>query len=282
MKSLRLYPIYVQAPLSAALIILRALNNTYLEDISTSGCDVNDTRLQCSNSYGGLFDEGSSNTWSSAKYSDLATAAECCADQADDLWGTDTVSINTTLSLPKFPLGIFRGNQFPMNTLGLGRNSTMLRALVAMGTIASSTFGFFQGWTGALSQHQTDGALTLGGYDAAKLSGNNVTLPVTQEYNCASGLIVTVSDIKMNLKNGSNPSIIGPSQGSVIRACLEPDRPIMTLSEDIWWAFINVTGTGETGRSMSPFTFWAMMIPANSAYVHYYPEIGAWLIVSQL
>ena len=246
----------------------RELNNTFLQDVSTSSCDVNDTRLQCSNHFGGLFDEGSSTTWSSAKYSDLDTAAECCATQADDLWGSDTIAINTTLSLQKFPLGIVRGHQNPMNTLGLGGNSTLLSSLVGIGATYSNTFGLFQGWTGGLSQYQTDGALTLGGYDMAKISGGNITLPITQQYNCATGMIISVADIKMNLKNGSNISIIGQSQGSSTRVCLEPDLTVMTLSEDIWWAFTNITGTNETGRSVSPLNYWAMKIPAFEAYGH--------------
>lgn len=160
-----------------------------------------------------MFDDGSSTTWSSANFSTLGTAAEGNSGQIDDLWGTDTMVINTTLSLPKFPIGIFRGNQDPMNTLGLGTNSTILSSLIAIGAIASRTFGLTQGWTGEQSQYQTDGGLTLGGYDGAKITGDNVTLPMRQQYNCNSGLIVSVTDIHMNLKNGSNTSIFGQSQG---------------------------------------------------------------------
>lgn len=254
-------------PASLLIVVYRDLNNTYLQDVATPSCNVNDTRLQCSNQFGGLFDEGSSTTWSSKNYFALDAATECCAGQIDDLWGSDTILLNTTLSFPHFPLGLIRGRQDPMNTLGLGLNSTLLSALLSAGAIASNTFGIFQGWTGEQSNHQSDGGLTIGGYDAAKMTGKNITLPLVPQDDCAGGLVVSVTDIKMNLKNGSNPSILGESQGSAMRACIQPDFSPITLSEDIWGAFTNITGAAETGRSVSPLNYWAMKIPASGAYV---------------
>lgn len=241
----------------------RALNNTFLQDTSTPSCDANDTRLQCSSEYGGLFDEGHSTTWVSGNYFALDTAAECCADQSADLWGTDTIALNTTLKYQKFPLGIFRGRQNPMNTIGLGRNSTLLNTLVSAKAIASHSFGFFQGWTGAQTEYQTDGALILGGYDEAKITGSNVTLPLNNVDDCKTGLVISVTDVKMNLKNGSDVSILGDSHGSAMRGCIVFDGPVVTFAEDIWWTFTNITGIGEIGRSTSPITYWAMKMPSN-------------------
>lgn len=129
----------------------------------------------------------------------------------------------------------------------------------------SKTFSIFQGWTGAQSSSQTDGSLILGGYDSAKITGNNITLPFAVEDSCPSGLVISVTDINMNLKNGSNVSIIGESRGSAIRACIEPSFSPISLSEEIWWAFTNVTGVAETGRSASPINLWGMIIPADGA-----------------
>ena len=243
----------------------RKYNNTYLNDGTVPGCNVNSTRLLCSNQYGGLFDEGSSTTWSPANFAALKTAGESTSDQDNDTWGTDTLLVNTTLSVPLFPLGIYRGSTDSQNTLGLGRNSTFLNALVSAGAIASRTFSIFQGWTGSQTQYQTDGSLIIGGYDSAKITGNNITLPFAVEDNCNNGFIISVTDINMNLNNGSNISIIGQSQGSAMRACIEPNFSPITLSEIIWWAFTNVTGVAETRRSVSPINFWGMMIPANGA-----------------
>ncbi|CAD6584213.1 MAG: hypothetical protein ASARMPRED_001632 [Alectoria sarmentosa] len=244
-------------------------NNTYLNDGTVPGCSVNNTRLQCSNQYGGLFDEGSSTTWSPANFTAIGTTSESTSDQDNDTWGGDTLFVNSTLSVPDFPLGIFRGSTDNQNTLGLGRNSTLLNALISAGAIVSRTFSIFQGWTGVQTQYQTDGSLILGGYDSTKITGNNVTLPFTVEDACNNGFVISVIDINMNLKNGSNISIIGQSQGSAMRACIEPNFSPITLSEEIWWAFTNVTGVAETGRSASPINLWGMMIPANGAWAEF-------------
>ena len=191
-----------------SLTSYRKYNNTFLNDAATPSCDISETRLECSNQFGGLFDQGSSTTWESMNYYSLGTAEECCGDQAIDIWGSDTLTLNSTLSLPRFPFGLFRGAQATVNILGLGRNSTLLNTLISKGAIASSTYGIFQGWTGSQTRYQTDGAVTLGAYDAAKISGKNVTLPFSLEDDCTEGFIVSITDIKMNLKNGSNPSIL--------------------------------------------------------------------------
>ena len=220
--------------------------------------------MKCSNEFGGLFDEGSSTTWSPIDFQALGTAGESSLDQHDDIWGKDTLLVNNTLPVPEFPLGIFRSNGF-QNTLGLGRNSTLLNALSSAGMIFSKTFSIFQGWTGAQTPFQTDGSLVLGGYDSAKIVGNNVTLPIAVEDSCVSSLVISVIDYQMNLENGTNVSIIGESRGSAMRACIEPSFSPISLSEFIWWAFTNVTGVAEIGRSVSPINFWGMILPAMGA-----------------
>ena len=151
-----------------------------------------------------------------------------------------------------------------VDSLGLGRNSTLLNVLSSAGIIASRTYGYFEGWTGAYAEYQTDGSMVLGGYDAAKVTGSNITLPFAPSDDCACGYVITVTDIKMNLRNGSNISIIGQSGGSSLKACIDGDGPII-ITEDIWWAFTNITGVSEIGRSMSALNYWAMLIPADGA-----------------
>ena len=222
--------------------------------------------VQCSNEFGGLFDQGSSTSWHATTYTALETAAEA-GSVSSDVWGTDTVKVNTTFSLPNFPIGVFRSATASKNVLGLGRNSTLLNLLSSAGIIASKSYGYFHGWTGAYTSYQTDGSLVLGGYDAAKITGRNVTLPFAPSDACNLGYVITVTDIKMNLKNGSDISIIGKSSGSSLKACVQPDFGPITLSEDIWWAFTNVTGVREIGRSFSPLLYYGMLIPADSACV---------------
>jgi len=63
-------------------------------------------------------------------------------------------------------MGVSRGQGEGINTLGFGRNSTLLNALVASGALSSRSWGFWQGWTGAESKNQIDGNLIFSGYDA--------------------------------------------------------------------------------------------------------------------
>ena len=112
-----------------------------------------------------------------------------------------------------------------------------------------------------------DGSLTLGGYDSAKISGKNLTLPFSNnDFDCLAGLIVTITDIQMNLQNGSDISILGASRGSAMKACLAPSYSVMSLSVDIWDAFVNVSkvAPAEDERSVGT-NFWGMLIDADGA-----------------
>ena len=191
-------------------------------------------------------------------------------EQRDDISGTDTLKINPNVSLVDFPVGIYRGassyDGSPRhNIFGLGANSTAMRAMAAAGEVASATLGFFQGWTGANIPYQMDGSLVLGGYDQAKISGPNVTLPMNYDVACDSGFLVSITDITMNLKNGSNPSIMGSSQGSAIKACVMPEVDYISISNDIWDTFLNISMNQETGRSGGPINYWTMLIAAAGA-----------------
>ena len=211
--------------------------------------------------------ESSSSSWSqAATFGALSTASEFFPNHAKDVPGNDTVHLNSTFSLPTFPLGINRGpgELQSMNMVGLGVNSSLLNILLSAGAIASRTWALFHGWTGAESEHQMDGSLVLGGYDAAKLTGNNITLPFTEDQACATHLVVVITDIKMKLKNGSNTSILGSSAGSAIKACISPDYPIMSLGADIWKSFVNISNVTEMGRSFG-INFYGMLISTNGS-----------------
>ena len=185
--------------------------------------------------------------------------------------GTDVLRLNEDLSVGKFPVGIFREessiNQGAVITsvLGLGTNSTLLRTLAIAGNIASKTWSYFQGWRGAETEHQMDGHLILGGYDKAKIIGTNVTLPMQWEPACGSGFVVSITDIVLNLKNGSNPSILGSSQGAAIKACVLPENDYISLPYDVWDAFRNTTENEETGRSFASVGYYTMLVAANGA-----------------
>lgn len=218
----------------------------------------------CAGSVGGFFNEQSSTTYSAATFEALHVAAEALNHHSNDAFGTDTLKLNSSLSLPGFPFGVNKGKVDNVNALGVGRNSSLLNTLMSRGDIASRTYSFWEGWTGAELQHQMDGNLVIGGYDAAKISGNNITLPFSVDSVCLEGYIVTISDIKMELPNGSSPSIMGAFAGSPLKACVGPGYPIMTLPQSIWNSFVEVSGVTEVGRSYQT-DFYGMLIAADSS-----------------
>ncbi len=250
------------------LSLSRLWNNTFISDASAASANGNgcpDQPNACAGLLGGFFNQQASTTYSKAgSFQALNTAGEAFPDHKDDVFGSDTLEVNSTISLANFPFGVNRGKSDNRNGLGMGRNSTLMNALVSNGTISSKSWSFWNGWTGAEAQHQMDGSLILGGYDAAKISGRNITLPFSNENDCSQGYLVTISDIKLNLVNGSTPSILGPSHGSAMKACVAPDYPIISLSIDIWTAFVEASGVTELGRSFGT-NFFGMLIANNAS-----------------
>ena len=118
---------------------------------------------------------------------------------------------------------------------------------------------------GPEAKYQMDGNVVLGGYDQAKMTGANVTMPINNLDLCMSGFVISITDIQMNLKNGSNPSILGEQRGSSMRACIEPNRDYMSVAYDIWAGFVNVSGVEETDRTKGPFHYWTMNVAADNA-----------------
>ncbi|KAL8689244.1 MAG: hypothetical protein Q9218_005039 [Villophora microphyllina] len=253
------------------------LNNTYVHDAS-SPCDphgiANVTPVQCSGLHGGFFDEGSSTSWTQVTNFNVSGAAPDLGwgvinpALAQDVWGVDSLKLNSTLVVEDLPVGIMRVNPEAVNIVGLGRNSTLLNALFSMGMIASRTWAIATGWQGADSTTQTDGSVVIGGYDSAQTIGPNVTYPFAKDDVCQGRLLVTISNIVLNLKNGSSPSLLPPSEGSALRACVSPDSSLMTLSEDIFNRFLDITGyTGDDYPSRSDgLRFWGMVFNSTDAY----------------
>lgn len=249
----------------------RRLNNTYIYD-GSSPCDygtVSTTPNQCSGKHGGFFDEGSSTTWKQAPNINVSGAATD-EDPAlkNDIWGTDSLKLNSTLVLEHFPVGIMRTSPEEFNMVGLGLNSTFLSALFSLGAIASKTWALATGWQGADSTTQTDGSLVLGGYDSAKTNGSNITYPFAVDSPCQGELVVTISDIVLNFKDGSSQSLLPPSAGYAVRACLSPDAPVMTLSQDIFNNFlVSSEYSGNDPDRSHGINFWGMVVKSEDAYV---------------
>lgn len=216
---------------------------------------------------GGYFNEGKSSTWTKASsLAALDTAEENNSNLDNDVYGSDDLTLASNLTLSKYPLGVARVDAEEMNVVGVGINSSLLTALESTGAISSRSWAYWHGWTGDNASTQLDGNLVLGGYDSKKTTGSNLTLPLSHQPHCVSGLVITVTDIVLNLASGSNKSIIGSSDGSAFQACVSPDYPHMSLSSDIWDSFLTVSNSTPAGRSAKGgFNFRGMLIDSDGA-----------------
>lgn len=221
--------------------------------------------LQCAGSRGGLFDKGTSTSWSLNSNQDTSVfPQENIYPNSGDVFGSDTLQLNSSLSLQGFPLGVNRnGNDFSINAIGVGSNSTFLNRLVAAKLIASRTWSVFWGLTGADTPSQMDGNFVVGGYDAAKTTGANFTGNMAAGLKCRTNLVVTVTAITMNLANGSNPSILGSSSGSALQMCIDPSYALITLPPDTWQNFANFDGNTPLNRSYG-INLWGLTYPATN------------------
>ena len=235
-------------------------NNSFVYDASTL-CDKDLTLVQCNAQHGGFYDSGSSTTWRAAKTAKSLGVPQEASD--DSIWGTDEMSFNSSFNISDYPFGIQRDKPIQaFSLIGLGKNSTFINALFDAGAIASKTWGLAWGWSGVETSQQIDGGFVMGGYDAAKILGKNVTSPLTPTKECPSGMLITINGISMNLKNGSNPSILGSDHGSAFRACLETATPLITIPGDVFQKFVSIGGGTFVNRSEGT-VFWGMDFLAN-------------------
>lgn len=171
---------------------------------------------------------------------------------------SDTVKLNDNHTLADLPMGIALsdwGEQgyHPQVAIGLGTNSTMLNMLISTGKIASRVFGIFWGRQGATAGTQLDGSMVFGGYDRAKVVGQPYTQFMIQDRSvCTTGMAVTITDLVLNLPNGSDISLFPAAKTSSIAACVVPDYPVlMTMPLDPYFNnFRFQTGAMLSGRSL--------------------------------
>ena len=229
--------------------------------------------LACSFVTGGFLDREKSSSWRQIPSSDPLQSVDDVVtgpnDENNYMLGTETIRINSSLTLSNFSIGIETqpeiGNR---NTLGLGENSKFLKRLLSAGLIYSRTWGYHAGWTGAETQHQSDGSLVLGGYDEAKKSGQNSTFSILRIPACPSGFLITLHDIEMNFLDGRNRSLLGPSAASAMNACLQPSYHIMNLPVQIWESFVQFSEVNVLGRT-NGINDWAMLISSNKSSVFF-------------
>ncbi|KAK3328667.1 aspartic peptidase domain-containing protein [Cercophora scortea] len=170
----------------------------------------------------------------------------------------DTLKVNENVSLAGFPMGIALnswGEQgyHPQMSVGMGFNSTFLSALQSSGKIAARAWGMFWGRQGANSNTQLDGSMVFGGYDKAKVTGQPFTQTLSSDRSsCATGMLVTITDLILNFPNGTNASLFPSAKSTSISACIVPDYPVlMTMPFNPFFSnFRNYTNASfDGGRS---------------------------------
>lgn len=247
--------------------INRGYNETYVYDqsgqcggTSTSGCAAE---------RGGAFDESSSSTWTSFDIAKLNSADNVTASVSNNgLAGSDTLTINSTLSYDAVSVAVPRMDGPDFSVLGLGKDSRMLNYARNAGDIASSSYSVFWGQTGLTEEHAHDGAVVLGGLDETQTTGANFTGDISYTGTCRSGMVIGISDMTVVLPDGSGGSLMGGSaKGQVVNYCLETEFPMITMLDDQWdyWQYyepnLDNDGTSPYRAGGNP-NIWGMVYPA--------------------
>jgi hypothetical protein len=166
--------------------------------------------------------------------------------------GSDRIAVSNA-SPATLPIGIPRlrwdNGYTTLHALGLGSNSTYLNAMLQAGQIPSRVWSIFWGRvyteTGAM-----DGSVVLGGYDREKVTGRNLTqaLDYGETSGCWTGMKVTVSDLLVNFRNGTDVSIM--PRNSALNFCIVPQRQLLLEAPSkLVDAFENATGMKNLGLS---------------------------------
>jgi hypothetical protein len=230
-------------------IIYSAYNETYI--YGTNGfCSDSYSPKKCLTYRGGAYDTSESSTHKS-----ISNRKDSRNFKAD--WNEDTVSLGSNTSLSSFGFGIPQQDLDQEWTsqaqLGLGSNSSFLRALVSAGDIGTKVYSIFWGLVGGPAEKQTRGSLVLGGLDRSLIAdqNENLTASLSQNSKCGTGILVTIGDILLNWPNGTESSIFMGSQSAAIQACVNPSfTGLMNLPRSYYESFLSLAGgTPPDGKS---------------------------------
>ncbi|RHZ48577.1 putative aspartic-type endopeptidase [Aspergillus thermomutatus] len=247
-----------------------SLNNTFVYPTDWD-CGTNWAEAGCMTFRGGLFDKSKSTSVGATSTDSYPT--DSSPYPSLEMF-SDTLTLTSSINVTKFPIGMPKsdwGEQgyHPQAAIGLGRNSTLLNALVSTGKIASRSWAMFWGRQGATADAQMDGNFVFGGYDRAKVSGANFTQGlVYSNPACSTGMLVTITDISLNWSNGTTTSLYDGTQSTAMSACIVPDYPVlMTIPyEPYFKRFSSVTGDNifSFGRSFG-INYYGMLYPSGES-----------------
>ncbi|KAM0556101.1 hypothetical protein ACHAPJ_006090 [Fusarium lateritium] len=240
-------------------------NNTFLYGPK---CDVDDKKAsECETFRGGFYvPKDSKSGGKTAK--DYEPLVEPFPEDSYDMI-TETISWTEDLTLEEFPIARplntskwdLQGYS-PQNIIGMDSGSTVMEALKNAGRIASKSFGYWWGLDGVGEKDQKGGSFVLGGYDRAKAYGDGVTTQLSHSDSCATGMVVSISDILLNFENGTDSSIFEQRNGGTsLQACILPDLPmVMDMPWDpYFYNLVTAIQNGEDARSMG-IDFWNVIL----------------------
>jgi hypothetical protein len=185
------------------------------------------------------------------------------------LWIKDSFEVDDNAIMNAFPLGIVRKDLVApyedQAMIGLGRNSTFLNSLKSAGSIASRSWSFFWGLNGQTPGTQSDGTFVIGGYDAAKISGNNFTKAISNYKQCPSGMVVSLTDIRIAFPNGTSFTLFEKSRSVALQACISPVfANAFTLPIPQWQIFQSICQCGSNARGYGINVYDMLLDPNQS------------------
>lgn len=241
-----------------ALMLRRHFDDTILYTKSSCACASNATSATCVILCGGLYDQQTSSS-SSTIDQDPGN---------DSIVGDDLLIGNSSLS--DYPIVLPITEWGPtgdtVGSLGVSPNSTLLNALLTAGKIASRSYSWWWGVQTSTNLAATDGQLVLGGFDAAKMQGSQYSFPlVAPTQDCASGMVMSMTDMTLNFPNGTSASMLSPFS---LQACIMPDAPLIAYipQTPYFKTFQALTGTSNVGADLEPATlnYQGMLFPQSN------------------
>jgi hypothetical protein len=213
---------------------------------------------------GGAYDNSSSTSFESSPITAIVDLDpdEGAIAQADWLAGRDTVTINSTFQLTKFPFGIPRNDDMSFSMVGLGPDSVLLSRLRDAAAIASRSWSLYWGQTGTAPEHQMDGSLVIGGIDKAKTTSENYTGSLGGSSGCQ--MTVPLTDMLLVFPNGTETSLFDKN-GYIIGACIDLAYPLITLWGEVWdrWTAFDPASASNMARQGSYPNLWGLNYPAS-------------------
>lgn len=182
---------------------------------------------------------------------------------------TETLNLGKDFTLQKFPIARVKDpsnwnlqDYATQNIIGLGTGSTLISSLKNAKRIMSRAVGIHWGLDGVTSKDQSLGSFVLGGYDKAKTYGDGLTQLLTDKEECASKIVISIQDIVLNFRNGTDVSLFpSTSGGTALQACLLPERPVlMDMPRNPYFNNLeDATGNLEASRSYG-IDFWNVIL----------------------